>query len=138
MKRLGKQDILAAKDRYYEDVESEAWGGIVRIAVITGTDRDRFEAITYPMKGKEIKVNREDIRARLLSLADVRTNPAADLTLADVDERRRTHMAQPIEADRTSSDRAVGRLPRCPPEAQPLDADRWLIETARHPHARRW
>lgn len=74
MKRLGKQDILAAKDRYYEDVESEAWGGIVRIAVITGTDRDRFEAITYPMKGKEIKVNREDIRARLLSLAIVDEN----------------------------------------------------------------
>lgn len=43
MKLLNFDDILAKQDKEFEDVEIPEWGGTVRIAAMSGTDRDRWE-----------------------------------------------------------------------------------------------
>ena len=43
MTLLNFDDILATQDKEYEDVEVPEWGGTVRIAAMSGTDRDRWE-----------------------------------------------------------------------------------------------
>ena len=43
MKLLNFDDILARQDKEFEDVEIPEWGGTVRIAAMSGTDRDRWE-----------------------------------------------------------------------------------------------
>lgn len=43
MKLLNFDDILAKQDKDFEDVEIPEWGGTVRIAAMSGTDRDRWE-----------------------------------------------------------------------------------------------
>lgn len=35
--------IISAQDKTFEDVEVPEWGGVVRIAVMSGTDRDKWE-----------------------------------------------------------------------------------------------
>lgn len=41
---LNKAAILGAEDLKYEDVEVPAWGGTVRVRVMTGAERDEFRA----------------------------------------------------------------------------------------------
>jgi hypothetical protein len=41
---LNKSAILGAEDLKHEDVEVPAWGGTVRVRVMTGTERDEFRA----------------------------------------------------------------------------------------------
>ena len=43
MTLLNFDDILAKQDKDFEDVEVPEWGGTVRIAAMSGTDRDRWE-----------------------------------------------------------------------------------------------
>lgn len=43
MTLLNFDDILAKQDKDFEDVEVPEWGGMVRIAAMSGTDRDRWE-----------------------------------------------------------------------------------------------
>ncbi|MFZ1396706.1 MAG: hypothetical protein WAS33_07410 [Candidatus Promineifilaceae bacterium] len=43
MTLLNFDDILAKQDKEFEDVEVPEWGGTVRIAAMSGTDRDRWE-----------------------------------------------------------------------------------------------
>jgi hypothetical protein len=47
MALLGAAEILAADDRSVEMVDCPEWGGEVRIATMTGTERDEFEAEVY-------------------------------------------------------------------------------------------
>ena len=86
MSRLTRDAIFAAQDRAFEDVDVPEWGGMVRIAIITGTDRDAYEASMYEMKGKEIKLNRDDMRAKLLARAIVDENLKRIFTDADIRE----------------------------------------------------
>lgn len=81
---LTRDAIFAARDRAFEDVDVPEWGGMVRIAVITGTDRDAYEASMYEMKGKEIKLNRDNMRAKLLARAIVDENLKRIFTDADI------------------------------------------------------
>lgn len=83
---LTRDAIFAAQDRAFEDVDVPEWGGMVRIAIITGTDRDAYEASMYEMKGKEIKLNRDDMRAKLLARAIVDENLKRIFTDADIRE----------------------------------------------------
>jgi hypothetical protein len=83
---LTRDAIFAAQDRAFEDVDVPEWGGMVRIAVITGTDRDAYEASMYEMKGKEIKLNRDDMRAKLLARAIVDEDLKRIFTDADIRE----------------------------------------------------
>lgn len=41
---LSKSDILAAKDQKLISVDVAEWGGSVMVRVMSGTERDRFEA----------------------------------------------------------------------------------------------
>lgn len=40
---LSREQILAAQDLLFEEIEVPEWGGTVRIKVMSGTDRDAFE-----------------------------------------------------------------------------------------------
>lgn len=44
MPSLSKSAILAASDKKTIDVEVPEWGGTVKLRVMTGTERDRFES----------------------------------------------------------------------------------------------
>ena len=41
---LNKAAILAANDKKMVEIEVSEWGGIVKVRVMSGTERDRFEA----------------------------------------------------------------------------------------------
>jgi hypothetical protein len=45
MALLSKAQINAADDRKWEDVPVPEWGGEVRVRVLTGTERDAYEAL---------------------------------------------------------------------------------------------
>jgi hypothetical protein len=55
---LTKEQILSAKDCQTETVDVPEWGGSVLVRVMTGTQRDRFEAAL-------LKDRSDNIRARL-------------------------------------------------------------------------
>lgn len=64
---IKRDDIMKSQDLAFEDVEVPEWGpGFIRIKTMTGTERDAYEASLYDLKGKEVKMNRDDIRAKLL------------------------------------------------------------------------
>lgn len=64
---LTKDAILGSNDRRVEDVPVPEWGGTVRVAVMSASERDRWENETY---GGE-KPNMADYRARFVALCIV-------------------------------------------------------------------
>jgi hypothetical protein len=62
---LGKDAILSAQDKNNQIVSVPEWGGHVNVRVMSGTERDSFEA---GLMGDGGKVNTVNIRARLCSL----------------------------------------------------------------------
>lgn len=64
MTLLSKDAILAADDRKTCDVTVPEWGGTVRIATMSASERDRWESETY---GGD-KPNTSDFRARFVAL----------------------------------------------------------------------
>lgn len=71
MAYLGKADILEASDLQYEDVAVPEWGGVVRVRGLTGRERDAFEAAVASAKGKDVRLNLQNVRARLVALSVV-------------------------------------------------------------------
>jgi TATA-box binding protein (TBP) (component of TFIID and TFIIIB) len=63
---LTREAILDAGDLQAELVEVPEWGGSVFVRSMTGTERDQFESEAYTVKGKNVEMNRENFRARLL------------------------------------------------------------------------
>jgi hypothetical protein len=63
---LTRDAILKAEDLKKELVKVPEWGGDVYIRCMTGTERDLFESEAYTVKGKDVQINRENFRARLL------------------------------------------------------------------------
>ena len=72
MNFLTRDTVLKTKDLVSEKVEVPEWGGQVCVRCMTGTERDAFESEAYSFRGKDLHVNRENFRARLLvrTLAD--------------------------------------------------------------------
>lgn len=68
MALLGRDQILGAADLSTVDVAVPEWGGTVRVRMLTGTERDAFEASTVVRKGKKLETNLENVRARLVAL----------------------------------------------------------------------
>jgi hypothetical protein len=64
---LSKENILAADDLPFRDVDVPEWGGTARVRTMTGGERDTFEASIYDTDGTGVKLNRSDFRAKLLS-----------------------------------------------------------------------
>lgn len=63
---LTRDAILTADDLKKEEIQVPEWGGSVFIRCMTGTERDAFESEAYTVRGKDVQINRENFRARLL------------------------------------------------------------------------
>jgi hypothetical protein len=64
---LTRDQILGARDLKVVEVEVPEWGGRVRVSMMTGTERDGFEAETVIRRGKKVDVNMVNMRARLVA-----------------------------------------------------------------------
>lgn len=85
MALLGRNQILDAKDLTTEDVPVPEWGGEVRIRMLTGEERDAFEASMVELKKDgSAKANRENVRARLLVLCIVNEQGEQMFNRADI------------------------------------------------------
>lgn len=72
MAKLNREQILAADDMAYEEVEVPQWGGTLTLKSLTGTERDKFEASMMVMnKGGKPSQNLENLRARLVVLCAI-------------------------------------------------------------------
>jgi len=65
MKFLTRDDILSAVDVQTEMVEVPEWGGKVLIKGLTAKERDAYEKMVLDRRGKNTRVNFEDMRAKL-------------------------------------------------------------------------
>lgn len=85
MALLGRNQILDAKDLQTEDVPVPEWGGEVRIRMLTGEERDAYEASMVELKKDgSAKANRENVRARLLILCIVNEQGEQMFNRADI------------------------------------------------------
>ena len=85
MALLGRNQILDAKDLKTEDVPVPEWGGEVRIRMLTGEERDAYEASMVEMKKDgSAKANRDNVRARLLILCIVNEQGEQMFNRADI------------------------------------------------------
>jgi hypothetical protein len=66
MSLLTRDAILQAEDAKIASVDVPEWGGHVFLRVMSGTERDDFEAETYVTRGRSVELNRHNFRARLL------------------------------------------------------------------------
>jgi hypothetical protein len=83
MKLLNKSAILLAEDLKHEDVEVPAWGGTVRVRVMTGTERDEFRASIASDDGG-VPVGK--FAAALLVATCIDENGARLFTMEDMDQ----------------------------------------------------
>lgn len=79
---LSREAILAAQDLKTEDVSVPEWGGVVRVAVMTGTARDAWEQSLVPASKGEAP-NVANIRARLVAACAVDESGARLFTDTD-------------------------------------------------------
>lgn len=86
MALLNREDILAAKDVHYEDIDVPEWGGQVRVRALTGTARDKYEASIIQQNGENRRVNLLNARTKLVVLALVDENMRPVFTAEDVNE----------------------------------------------------
>ena len=63
MALLNRNQILEAQDIKTEIVEVPEWGGEVTVKLMTGTERDKFEASVLDDKGK---FKKDNLRAKLV------------------------------------------------------------------------
>jgi len=63
---LGREAILAADDRQYDDIAVPEWGGTVRVRGMSGTQRDEYESSIIEQRGNDRKVNLRNARAKLV------------------------------------------------------------------------
>lgn len=71
VKLLNREAILKADDLPKELVEVPEWGGYVYVRTLTGLERDAFEESVTQQRGKSIKMNLRNIRAKLVALSVV-------------------------------------------------------------------
>lgn len=68
---LTRDAILQAQDLSSEQVPVPEWGGEVLVRGLTGTERDAFEQSIAEQKGKSVKMNLQNVRAKLVALTVV-------------------------------------------------------------------
>jgi hypothetical protein len=74
MALLTREQILgneAPDDREYDTVECPEWGGEVRLASISGRQRDEYEQSMIEQRGNDRKMNLRNARAKLIVLCAV-------------------------------------------------------------------
>lgn len=67
---LSKEQILAAHDLATEDVDVSEWGGAVRLRLLTGTERARFEDEVLDARSKGKELPRFKLKLLALCLVD--------------------------------------------------------------------
>ena len=82
MALLTKDQILAADDLKYEDVEVPEWGGTVRVKMMTGSMRDKYEGTLYEIREKIQTV--DNLRSRFLSFCLVGEDDKLMFAQADI------------------------------------------------------
>jgi len=71
---LSKEAILSAQDLTYEEVEIPEWKGKVRVKSLSGSERDEYESSLVENRGKDVKVNMQNARSKLVCLCLVDEN----------------------------------------------------------------
>lgn len=66
---LSLADIMNYDDKKIEKVAVPEWGGFVFVKALTGKERDAFEASMLKGEGKKQRVDAQNVRAKLCSLA---------------------------------------------------------------------
>lgn len=84
-KLLTRQEILSIRDIRTETVFVPEWGGAVKIKAMTGKERDAWEAALFQIDGKDVKMNKENLRAKLVALTVVDEAGQRLFTEADVE-----------------------------------------------------
>lgn len=84
MTLLTKDQILNCEDLKTEIVNVPEWGGEVILKTMTGTERDEWEASNVTGKGKKIRADMANFRAKLLSKTIVDENGQLMFTAAEV------------------------------------------------------
>jgi len=82
---LTRQEILSIRDIRTETVFVPEWGGTVRIKAMTGKERDAWETALFQIDGKDVKMNKENLRAKLVALTVVDEAGQRLFTEADVE-----------------------------------------------------
>jgi hypothetical protein len=105
---LTKEQILAANDRKFIEVQVPEWGenAVVRVGQLTAIQRDRWDSATYV----DGKVNLEGMRARLCALCIVDADGQPLFTAEDV-EALGQKSAPTINAVWTAAAQLNGMLP---------------------------
>jgi ribosomal protein L4 len=85
MTLLSKDQILAAEDLPFQDVEVPEWGGTVRVRAMTGKDRDEFEKDAMRYENGEIVTDRTNYRAKFLAKCVVNEKNELLFTAKDVE-----------------------------------------------------
>jgi len=85
MALLSKEQILKAEDLKSEIVEVPEWGGDVKVRMMTGVERDNFEASIFDAKGKDSKINLKNLRAKLIVLTVIGDDGKKIFTEADIE-----------------------------------------------------
>lgn len=80
---LTREQILESNDIQEEIIEVPEWGGSVKVRGMTGVERDKFEASTFKGKGKNLQLNWQNIRAKLVASTVV--NGVGHLMFTDQD-----------------------------------------------------
>ena len=82
---LTRQEILSIRDIRTETVFVPEWGGAVKIRALTGKERDAWETALFQIDGKNVKMNKENLRAKLVALTVVDEAGQRLFTEADVE-----------------------------------------------------
>lgn len=81
---LTRERILAIEDRQIEIVPVPEWGGKVRVKGLNGRERDLLESTIMEQRGRDMKANLQNYRAKLVVLSCVKHDGAPLFNLADV------------------------------------------------------
>lgn len=83
---LNRQSILDVNDLTHEEIDIPEWGGTVRIRMLTGAERDEFEASFFDSKTGKTKSDLKNVRAKLISLCVVDENNTRIFLDSDVEK----------------------------------------------------
>jgi hypothetical protein len=81
---LNRDQILNAKDLRTEPVAVPEWGGEVAVRMLTGTERDAFEASLFVGEGQERRQDMANVRAKLIARTVVGDDGKLVFTEADI------------------------------------------------------
>jgi hypothetical protein len=81
---LTRDQILESNDIQEQIVDVPEWEGSVKVRGMTGQERDQFESEVMDNKGKSVKLNWQNIRAKLIARTVVNGDGSRLFTDQDV------------------------------------------------------